>query len=178
MLISLTGYRGTGKTTVGQLLAERLGWRCVDTDAEVESLVGRPIRQIFDDEGEPRFRDLESQVVAQMARQHKLILALGGGTIIRPENRQILQVAGPVVWLRATAETIYQRITDDLLSDSQRPNLTQSGGFAEITQVLTERTPIYQASSDCIIDTDGRTPSEIVDDILKKLDVPSQNDPS
>ncbi|MCP4189885.1 MAG: shikimate kinase [Planctomycetaceae bacterium] len=177
MLISLTGYRGTGKTTVGQLLAERLGWRCVDTDAEIESLMGRPIRQIFDDDGEQRFRDVESQIVVQMARQHKLILALGGGTIVRPENRQALQVAGPVVWLRATPETIYQRITDDQVSDSQRPNLTPSGGFAEIKQVLEERTPIYQASSDCIIDTDGLAPGDIADAILKSLDMPPQNDP-
>lgn len=178
MLISLTGYRGTGKTTVGQLLAERLGWRCVDTDAEVEALVGRPIRQIFTDEGEERFRELESQVISQMTRQHKLILALGGGAVLRPENRTALQVAGPVVWLRATPETVFERIADDPLSCDQRPNLTAAGGFDEVKHVLAERLPIYESCSDCAVDTDGRAPRDIVDAILDALDITPQVDPS
>ena len=174
MLIALTGYRGTGKTTVGQLLAERLGWRCVDTDAEIEALAGQSIRQLFDNDEEERFRDLESQVIHHLTRQHKLVLALGGGAVLREDNRQALSVAGPVVWLRAAPDTIFRRICDDPISTQQRPNLTQQGGLSEIEQLLKERLPIYESCADCTIDTDEMTPAQIADAILDALDIPPQ----
>jgi len=174
MLISLTGYRGTGKSTVGQLLAERLDWRCVDTDTEIETLAGQSIRQLFDDDGEERFRALESQVIHHLTRQHKLVLALGGGAVLREDNRRAVSVAGPVVWLRAAPETIFRRICDDPITAEQRPNLTQQGGLSEIEQLLKERWPIYESCADCTIDTDQMTPAQIADSVLDALDIPPQ----
>jgi shikimate kinase len=171
MLISLIGYRGTGKTTVGHLLAERLGWTCVDTDLEVERVVGMSIRQIFDQLGEESFRQYEAQVVQELARRHKQVLALGGGAVLRQDNRRALSVAGPVVWLTATPETIGRRIADDPQSHSQRPDLTAAGGLTEIRQLLQSREPIYRQLADCAIATDDVNPREIVDRILAALDL-------
>ena len=175
MLISLIGYRGTGKTTVGQLLADRLGWTCIDTDFEVDQQTGVSIKQLFELEGEPGFRDRESKVIRMVTRRFKSVLSLGGGAILREENRQAITVAGPVVWLHASAEELNRRISDDPISNMQRPNLTSDGGLQEIQNVLAERTPIYQACSDCQIDTEGKTPRQITDEIISKLDLTPQD---
>ena len=175
MLISLVGYRGTGKTTIGHLLAERLGWHCIDSDNEIVSLTGQSIQQIFAEGGEEKFRDYESDVIRDLVRRHKVVLALGGGAILRTENRQLVSVAGPVVWLTASAETIQRRISDDPVSATQRPNLTSSGGIDEIRQLLEQRLPAYQACADCTVATDDRAPREIVDDILKTLEIPPES---
>ena len=175
MLISLIGYRGTGKTTVGQLLADRLGWTCIDTDFEVEQQTGVSIKQLFELEGESGFRDRESEVIRVATRRFKSVLSLGGGAILRDQNRQAISVAGPVVWLNASAKELYRRISDDPLSVQQRPNLTSDGGFQEIQTVLAQRIPIYQACSDCQIDTEGKTPRQITDEIISKLDLTPQD---
>jgi shikimate kinase len=175
MLISLVGYRGTGKTTIGHLLAERLGWHCIDSDTEIVSLTGQSIQQIFAENGEEKFRDYESDVIRDLVRRHKVVLALGGGAVLRPENQQLVTVAGPVVWLTASPETIHRRISDDPVSTSQRPKLTSSGGIEEIRQLLETRHPVYQACADCTIATDDRAPREIVDEILNTLDILPQS---
>lgn len=169
MLISLIGYRGTGKTTVGRLLAERLGWVSIDTDAEVENLAGRSIGQIFATDGEATFRDLESAVVAQLCRRHKVVLSLGGGAILRAENRQAISVAGPVVWLTASPETLWSRITGDPRSTDQRPQLTQLGGLREIEEVLAARTEIYRGCADLELSTEEQQPRELVEAIMESL---------
>ena len=90
MIISLIGYRATGKTTVAMLLAERLGWTCVDTDDEIQRLAGVSIQSIFETSCEPVFRDYESRVIAELTRRHKLVLSLGGGAVMRDENRRAI----------------------------------------------------------------------------------------
>ena len=171
MLVSLMGYRGTGKTTVGRLLAERLGWGSVDTDVEVERLAGRSIGQIFAAEGEQAFRDFESAVVAELARRHKLVLSLGGGAVLREENRRAISVAGPVVWLTASPPTLLQRIDADPLTVGQRPALTSTGGLQEIEQVLLARAEIYRSCADVELSTEETRPRELVDAIIKALDL-------
>ena len=153
MIVSLIGYRGTGKTTVGYLLAEKLGWTCIDTDAQIEHDARASIRQIFESQGEERFRDYETAVISKLLQRHKLVLALGGGAILREKNRNAITMAGPVVWLKASVEELHRRISDDATSSTQRPNLTADGGITEIANVLQMRTPIYQACADCEIDT-------------------------
>ena len=171
VIISLIGYRATGKSTVAQLMADRLGWGCLDTDAEVQALVGKSVRDIFQQEGEAQFRRYESQVIQQATRRHKLVLALGGGAVLNPENRRALTVAGPIVWLTASPATIRQRLHGDPQTATQRPALTGDSAADEIEQVLQARLPIYQACADVQIDTESRSPRELVDAILSALDL-------
>ena len=170
MLISLIGYRGTGKTTIGSLLAERLGWPCIDSDVQIEQDTGCSIRQIFDAEGEAGFRDRETAVLKKLTRLYKVVLSLGGGVILREENRMMIGASGPVVWLTAGAPELHRRISDDPVSTTQRPNLTNSsGGLAEIESVLEVRTPLYRSCSDVEVCTEGKSPAQIVDEIIKCL---------
>ncbi len=171
MVISLIGYRATGKTTVGSLLAERLGWTCFDTDVQLQHWVGKSIREIFAEEGEAKFREYEAQVVRDLARRHKVVLALGGGAVLRPENRQAIRVAGPVVWLTAEPATIQARLADDPETQRLRPPLSTGSAVDEVQRVLAERLPIYQACADCVVNTDGKSPRELVDAILAELDL-------
>ena len=104
--LSLTGYRGTGKTTVGKALARLIGYDFLDTDALVQEMAGQGIAAIFAAEGEPAFRDLETAVIESVVQRDQVIVALGGGAILREDNRQRLQHAGPIVWLTASPNTI------------------------------------------------------------------------
>src|SRR5262245_13906122 len=105
----LIGYRGTGKSTVARLLAERVGWAYLDADAVLERRLGRSIRQIFAEDGEPAFREREAAVLAELCQCRQHVIATGGGVILRPENRERLKQAGRVVLLTADAEVIWRR---------------------------------------------------------------------
>jgi shikimate kinase len=171
VIITLIGYRATGKSTVGRLLAHRLGWTCVDTDEEVHQLTGRAIRDIFQSEGEAAFRRYESQVIQNLTRRHKLVVAAGGGAVLDPDNRRALSMAGPLVWLTASPDTLRRRLEQDPSTAVLRPSLTSNSVMDEIEQVLTERLPIYRACADVTIDTEGREPRELVEMILAALDL-------
>ncbi len=166
MNVVLIGYRGTGKTTVAQQLALRLGWDWVDADVEIELRAGKSIAAIFADDGEPAFRDLESQVLAAMIGRERIVLAAGGGVVLREENRRLLKTAGKVVWLKADVATILARVAGDQTTAGRRPQLTTAGGEAEVRQLLAQRTPLYRDLADLEIDTEGRTPAEIVEEIV------------
>jgi len=171
MNLVLIGYRGTGKSTVARHLALALGWDWADADVEIELLAGKSIAAIFAEEGEPRFRELESIVIADLSRRDFLVLAAGGGAILRPENRAALRSSGRVVWLTARPETIMKRLAADPDTAGRRPNLTTSGGEAEIRALLASRAPLYAATADLTVETDSRSPSEIAQEILSRLDV-------
>ncbi len=166
MNLVLIGYRGTGKSQVARRLAERLGWPCFDADEEIETRAGKSIAQIFADEGEPAFRDWEAKVVAALATHEQAVLALGGGAVMRPENRAAIAPQGRVVWLTASAETIWQRMQADTATASRRPNLTATGGITEIIATLAEREPVYRQCADLTVDTENKTPDEVADAIL------------
>jgi shikimate kinase len=159
--IFLIGYRGSGKTTVARALAGLLGWSWLDADAELERRAGKSIRQIFEDSGEGAFRDLESAVVADLARLDRHVLALGGGAVLRDENRQAISGRGKVVWLRARPETLAARIAADPTTAARRPNLTNQGGLDEIRRLVAEREPIYQACADLALDADADSPENM-----------------
>lgn len=167
--ISLIGYRGTGKTTVARLLAGLLGYDWVDADVEVELRAGKSIASIFADEGEQAFRDLEAAVVADLCQRESTVLALGGGAILREENRECLRACQQVVWLQASAETIAERIGGDPTTAGRRPNLTNRGGRTEIEQLLATREPIYRACATLEVDTEGKDPAEIAAEIAASL---------
>lgn len=169
MNLVLIGLRGTGKSTVARLLAERLGWPWFDADAEIEQRAGKSIAAIFADDGESAFRDWESQVVAELAGRDRAVLALGGGAVVREANRTAIGRLGRVVWLTASPEVLWRRITADGLTAKRRPNLTSGGGINEIIATLDARRDVYRQCAQLEVDTEGRTPAEVADAILEQL---------
>jgi len=169
MNLFLIGYRGTGKTTVAEHLAQGLCCQWVDADVEIERLAGCSIAKIFARDGETTFRDLETQVVLDLTARNDTVVALGGGAVMREQNRQAIADQGTIIWLKATAETIHQRISADDTTAGRRPNLTTTGGLAEIERLLSERHCTYQACANMEIDTDNKTPRAISREILVLL---------
>lgn len=163
MNLVLIGYRGTGKSTVAELLATRLGWKAVSTDAHIVEQAQMNIPDIVARDGWEHFRNLETEVCLALKDRDRLVIDTGGGLILRPENVKALKPNGLVFWLTATVTTITRRISDD----TQRPALTAGKTFLEeIQEVLTERTPKYQAAADHTIATDDLSPEEIASRIL------------
>ena len=167
--VFLIGYRGSGKTTVSRELARRLGFECIDADDEIELRAGKSITEIFADDGEAAFREIESNVVADLCRLRRTVVALGGGAIMSEVNRTELRLAGTVVWLVANVATIAERVAADESTRTRRPNLTAGGGLSEIETVLAMREPIYRACATFEVDTDGKAPEAVVDEIMAKL---------
>lgn len=169
MNIILIGYRGTGKSTVAQKLALELGWEWVDADVEIELRAGKSIAAIFADEGEGRFRDLEAEVLSGLAAKDHVVIAAGGGAVLREANREQLARCELVVWLRASPPTILRRIDADVTTTGRRPNLTTVGGEAEVVRLLAERTRLYRACADLDIDTEDKSPADIAGEIIRYL---------
>jgi shikimate kinase len=165
----LVGYRGTGKSTVGGLLAPRLGLPFVDADATLEARFGRTIAAIFAERGEQVFRDWEEQVLADLTAAGPSILASGGGAVVRESNRQAMRRFGDVVWLSAEPPVLLARLGSDPEGVAGRPALTASGTLAEIADVLAARVPLYRAVADAVVATDGRTPAEVAEAVLAAL---------
>ncbi|MDR0327323.1 MAG: shikimate kinase [Planctomycetaceae bacterium] len=164
----LIGYRGTGKTTVARKLAERLGIPMFDSDVEIERWSGKSIAEIFAQDGEPAFRDMEESVIAAILAPDKreFVLATGGGAVLRSQTRERLRQSGRVIWLTATPETILRRISADAASKTMRPNLTSLPMREEIVAGLEQRIPLYAETALETIDTDSQTATEIVETIL------------
>lgn len=162
------GYRGTGKTTIARKLANRLGISVFDSDTEIEHRAGKSIAEIFAQEGESAFRDKEESVIAEILDcPASLVLATGGGAILRSSTRARLHRAGHVIWLTATPETILQRITNDAASKTMRPNLTSLPMQEEIVTVLEQRKPLYSETAHELIDTDSQTADEIIESLFQ-----------
>ena len=158
MNLVLIGYRGTGKSTVAQILATRLGWQAVSTDAQIVERAQKSIPDIVAQYGWDHFRDLETEACSALKERDHLVIDTGGGIILRTNNLDALKPNGLVFWLTATVSTIAQRISQD----TQRPPLTGGKTFIEeIQDVLTERTPKYQAAADHAIATDHASPEDV-----------------
>jgi shikimate kinase len=167
--IFLIGYRGTGKSTVAKLLAERLKLDSIDADDEIEIRAGKTIAAIFTEQGEGVFRDLEANVLAGLCRRQRVVISLGGGAVLRAENRAAIRGAGRVVWLTARVDTIEARIAADASTVHRRPNLTAAGGRVEIETLLAEREPKYRECATLVVATDGKTPAQVAEEILDQL---------
>jgi shikimate kinase len=164
--LALVGMRGSGKSTVGRILAGRLERPFVDADVELEARVGRPIATLFAEEGEPSFRDWEERVVSLLTAEHPgAVLATGGGVVLREANRKALRAFGFVVWLRADPSVAAARLEADGRGLAARPALTAAGTLAEIADVLEARMPLYREVADAVVDTSGRTADEVADAI-------------
>ncbi|MCA8997099.1 MAG: shikimate kinase AroL [Planctomycetaceae bacterium] len=169
MTISLIGSRATGKTTVGQQLAARLGWAFVDLDRELQLRAGKSITEIFAESGEPNFRQLESQLLVEHLLQDQLVISTGGGVVLDEMNRMQLQQSGPVIWLRASVETIVERLRKDETTAASRPSLTGKDVDAEVAEILAAREPLYRETASLTVETDDRDVTGIVDEIISQL---------
>jgi len=169
--IILIGYRAVGKTTIGALLAERLGRRFVDLDVEVEAEAGETIAALVQRSGWPEFRRREKEVVRRSAALPGLVLATGGGVVLDPENIALLQASGRLIWLKASPTTIRARLRQEAAQVAARPGLTALGTLAEIDEVLAAREPLYKAAADLTLDVDKATPEELVQEILHRIQV-------
>ncbi len=165
----LVGYRGTGKSTVGRIVAERLSRPFIDADAALEAIEGKPVRTIFADHGEPHFRDCEERVLSELTSIPGRVIATGGGAILRESNRLTLMRYGLVVWLSASVDELQRRLATDSATVPGRPPLTALGTLVEIAGVLESRIPLYKAGSNVEISTDGRSPVDVADALLAWL---------
>ena len=163
MVITLIGYRGTGKSTLASPLAQRLGWDWIDADVELERRAGRSIQNIFATDGEPEFRRLERELLAELLQRDRLVIAAGGGAIMNEATRAEMKSAGPVVWLQASADTIERRLATDPTTGQRRPNLTSTGGRAEIERLLALREPLYRECATIVLDSENISIAEMVD---------------
>ena len=165
--VVLVGSRGTGKSTVGRLLSGRLGLPFVDADPALEARFGCSIRSIFEEHGEPIFRDREQQVVAELTAGPPTVLATGGGVVLRPENRAMLRRFGFVVWLSADPSVLAARLAASPQGLADRPALTPAGTLAEIAAVLTARAALYREVADAEVATDARSVDEVVEAVAR-----------
>lgn len=164
--VVLTGFMGTGKTTVGRLIAHDLGWTFVDTDDVIEERHG-PIPQIFIERSEVAFRALEHEVAAEFAKQRQHVIATGGRMLLDPNNARVLQTTGQVYCLVASAAEIVRRLRPDLQL-RPRPLLAADDISEQVAQLLAERAAGYEQFEQ--VQTDGREPHDIAADIVQRLE--------
>ncbi len=163
--IFLVGLMGSGKTTVGRLLAKRLGLKFFDSDQEIEKRTGATISWIFEIEGEDSFRQREMETLNELTSQQGILLATGGGSIIRPENREVLKKRGIVIYLRASVSNILKRTQHD----RNRPLLQTEDRRAKIEELSRQREPFYQEVADIIVDTGRPNVHAMVQSIVNQI---------
>jgi len=172
-LIALIGLPGGGKSTVGKQLAKKLGVRFLDADTVLEERIGMPIRSYFEQFGEAAFRDLEEQVIDELTQPAVgsepagLVLATGGGAVLRPANRERLKGRGTVVYLRSTPEELFRR----LKHDTQRPLLQVADPMAKLRELYDQRHPLYEQTAHYAVDTGRPSVSTLVNMILMQLEL-------
>ncbi len=166
MNIVLIGMRGSGKTTVGKILAQKLGRELVEMDRLITHKVGLGIPEIVERYGWPKFRDIEEEITSEVAGQDNIVNAAGGGVVIREKNIQKLKKTGVLVWLKAGVDTLVRRIRED----TERPPLVGGRTQREDIEItLAERTLLYQKAADLVIDTENQTPEEVAEIVMSRL---------
>jgi shikimate kinase len=163
--IYLVGPMGTGKTAVGKALARLIGVPFADSDAEVERAAGVDIPYIFEQEGEPGFRRREREALAELCRRDPLVMATGGGAVLAPENRELLQSTGVVVYLNTSAAQQLQRVG----SGRGRPMLQGADLRHRLQELSRVREPLYRQIADITMNTDGRRVPKVAELIAREL---------
>lgn len=163
-LIVLIGPMGSGKTTIGKLLAQQLGYQFFDSDAVIEETTGARISWIFDKEGEVGFRERETNAISELTQANDMVLATGGGAVVTPINRDYL-ARGIVIYLQASVDVQYERTC----RDRNRPLLQTENPKQRLQELFDIRHPIYLATADIVVTTGHRSPKKMVEDILYAL---------
>lgn len=161
--IVLTGFMGTGKTAVGKELSRILGWKVIDVDEEIVKAQEMSVNEIFNRFGEARFREIETGMIREVSKRKNVIISTGGGAVIKQENMDLLRDTGVVICLDASPETILKRTS----SNSERPLLNVEDPFRRIKELLEFRRPFYERA-DIVINTEGKTPLLIAEEVLEK----------
>ena len=171
--LALVGMPGCGKSTVGRHLARQLGLRFVDSDTEIEHRIGMPIRDYFAAQGEPAFRDVEADVIEQLANQPGIVLATGGGAVLRPSNRDALHSHMHVFYLRATPEDLHRR----LRNDTQRPLLQVADPLRRLRELYRERDPLYRRAAHFVVESVRPSVPALTGMVLMQLELAGLVDP-
>jgi shikimate kinase len=167
MSILLVGYRGSGKSTIGRKLADRLWQTFVDTDEMIVKAAGKSIKAIFEQDGEPKFRDLETVVLQSALKLEEHVISLGGGAVVREANRNLIRESGhKVIYLRCEPTELWKRIQADPDTAANRPNLA-GGGLDEIQKLLEERHPLYREVMTAELDVTNLTIDEAMVRVVK-----------
>jgi shikimate kinase len=161
----LIGLMGAGKTTVGKILAKRLHWPFFDSDHEIEARTGVRIPIIFEIEGEEGFRNREVETIAELVSMRNVVLATGGGAVLRAENQRALKENGTVIYLRANVDDLYERTKHD----RNRPLLQTADPKAKLQALFEQRDPIYRQLADVVIDTSRQNVNSLVAQLERKL---------
>jgi shikimate kinase len=169
MKIILIGYRASGKSTVGVLLARKLKIPFCDTDAQVEAAVGMPIKEMVARHGWEYFRAREKAAIKELMRKEDSVIATGGGAVLDDENVKLLKMMGKVIWLDAALPDIIGRLEADAESCARRPQFTESDLLCETTEVLKERIPLYEKAADYSLDTFGKSGTQVAEEIVEYL---------
>ena len=155
------GFMGCGKSTMARLLAEELPMELVEMDETIEAEEHRTINEIFATDGEPYFRDLESQLIVRIADKGGMIVSCGGGAILREENVTNMKKNGTIIYLSATPETIYERVR----YSTKRPLLNGNMNVEYIRELMSKRVDKYEKAADVILSVDGKTKMEVLEQI-------------
>lgn len=171
MSVGLIGYRGSGKTTIGKRLADRLWQPFIDTDDLVIKKAGKSIKEIFEQDGEQRFRDLETEVVREVCTQPETVIAFGGGALDRDENREAIKQAGlRLVYFKCEPAELLKRIQNDPETAANRPALSNLGGsIEEIESVLARREPIWRSIAAAELEVTYLTPEDAVPYVVRLM---------
>ncbi len=165
---------GCGKSTVGRQLARQLGRRFVDSDAQIEQEIGGSIREYFEREGEAAFRDIEQAVIGAITRDDDLVLATGGGVVLRPANRDALHGRCTVFYLRSTAEELARRMRHD----TQRPLLQGGDKLRKLRELFRERDPLYRRTAHYVVETPRPSVPALLNMVLMQLELAGLVDPA
>lgn len=168
--IFLVGLMGAGKTSVGRLLAKRLGREFLDSDAEIERLTGVKIPVIFEIEGETGFRGREEKMIEKLTAMNGIVLATGGGAVLSAANRALLRSRGRVIYLRASPEDLWRRTR----RDRNRPLLQTADPLARLCELHSLRDPLYRETADLIVDTGSQSVASLTTRIQQLLSDPEQ----
>ena len=163
--VFLIGLMGSGKTTIGQLLAKRLQLPFVDSDHELEQRTGVSVATIFEIEGEPAFRQREAAIIDELTSRQPIVLGTGGGAILDPQTRSLLRERGMVVYLHSTSETSYERIR----RNRDRPLLMVSDPLARLKQLYELRHPLYLATAHVVVESYRDRPTAVINEIATAL---------
>lgn len=170
MNIVLIGYRGTGKSAVGRLLADRLELAFYDADELVEKRGGHSVEEMVAARGWEFFREREQDCIRELSGIDAAVIATGGGAVLDPENVRLLKHMGRLIWLVADAQTVIARMQADTNNEQRRPSLTGREPADETLAVMAARAPFYRDAADICVDTSGKPLDEIVDEICSKLE--------